>query len=76
MLLEHFFRFLGLGDKHISYTMVVDVNSLMPLFVLFLTSEQNDHQTAFRIHCPRKYACTVAKAIPVPSAIVLTAGIS
>ena len=38
MLLEHFFDFFGFGDKYISYTVVVDVDSLMPLFVLAVWS--------------------------------------
>lgn len=38
MLLEHFFHFLGFGDEYISYTVVVDVNSLMPLIILAVWS--------------------------------------
>ena len=38
MLLEHFFYFFGFGDKYISYTVVVDVNSLMPLIVFAVRS--------------------------------------
>lgn len=33
MLLEHFFHFRGFGDKYISYTVAVDVNSLMELIL-------------------------------------------
>ena len=38
MLLEHFFHFLGFGYEYISYAVVVDVNSLMPLLVLAVRS--------------------------------------
>ena len=38
MLLEHFFHFFGFGDKYISNAVVVDVDSLMPLFVLAVWS--------------------------------------
>ena len=38
MLFEHFFRFFEFRNKYIPYTIVVDVNPLMPRFVLAVRS--------------------------------------